>query len=267
MADGNSLGERLRTPPVARAMFSPSATLLAGGGAALGILIGGFPAGLVLAPVLGLGMWAVRVLAAAPRGLAKVHSKGLPEPWRSMVNDALRAKSRFTQIISTCAPGPLRDELNTISGRVDDGVREASSVARKGVMLDAARKNLDLGAATSDQERLTSERALRVQNNMDVVSLDTALAAVNSQLETGRRIERIAFEARDRLRVLNAQLDEVCAAAIELTVRPAGADAGGLSSQVDGIVTQLETLRTALDEAAGADAPTTQDSTLSASPL
>jgi hypothetical protein len=72
---------------------------------------------------------------------------------------------------------------------------------------------------------------------------------VQRQLAAGQRVETAAFEARDRLRVLNAQLDEAVAAVVEMSLRPsADRSAGAIRGQVNGIVDELEALRLALDE-------------------
>jgi len=244
----SKLPSPLRTPEVARAMFSPSAILLAGGGAALAILSGVW----VLAPVAAVAAWGARVAVAAPWGRGRrptINPGKLPEPWRGFVLDAARARQRFDQLIQQVPAGPLRDELGSIAERVADGVQECMEVARKGVLLDRARASLQLGQATSELDRLHGERSMRVQQGMDVATLDQAIVATQRQLEAGQRVEAVAFQTRDRLRVLNAQLDEATANVIELTVRPGATSAGQLSGQVDGIVDQLSSLRVALDEA------------------
>jgi hypothetical protein len=250
--DGDDAIERLpsplRTPEVARAMFSPSAILLAGGGAAIAILSGAW----VLAPFAAAGAWAARVAIAAPWGRGKrpaIKPGKLPEPWRGFVIDAARAQQRFDELIRQVPAGPLQDELRSIGRRVADGVQECQQVAQKGVMLDQARKSLQLGLVTNELQRLHGERSLRAQQGMDVSTLDQAIAATQRQLDAGQRVEAVAFQTRDRLRVLNAQLDEATAAVIELTVRPGATSAGALSGQVEGIVDQLTSLRVALDEA------------------
>lgn len=255
----------LRTPEVARAMFSPSAILLAGAGAAAAILSGAW----VLAPLAAVAAWGGRVAVAAPWGRGKrpaIKPGQLPDPWRGFVVDAVQAGHRFDELVRRVPAGPLRDELLSISERVRDGVQECWEVARKGVLLDRARQSLQLGQVTSELERLHGERSLRVQQGMDVTTLDQAIAATQRQLEAGQRVEAVAFQTRDRLRVLNAQLDEATAAIVELTVRPGATSAGSLSGQVEGIVDQLSSLRIALDEASAitptsgmASSPTLED--------
>jgi hypothetical protein len=241
------LPENVRTPAVARAMFSPSAILLGGGAASAIILAGLWP----LAPVAALLGWGARVALAVPR---KPHrdtiSPGkLPDPWRSFVLDAAKAAKRFDELVRTLPSGPLRTELTEVGLRVDEGVRECWEIANRGVALDRARSQLGLSQAANEVERLKGERTLRAQQGMDLASIDRAISAVQRQLAAGQRIETAAFEARDRLRVLDAQLDESVAAVVEMSLRPtADRSAGAIRGQVNGIVDELEALRLALDE-------------------
>jgi hypothetical protein len=240
------LPEEVRTPAVARAMFSPSAILLGGGAASAAILLGLWP----LAPVAALVGWGAKVALAVPRKRRSTINPGkLPDPWRTFVLEAAQAAKRFDDIVRTLPAGPLRTELAEVGGRVSEGVRDCWEIANRGVALDHARKQLALGQVAAELDRLRSERALRADQGMDVASIDMAINAVQRQLAAGQRIETAAFEARDRLRVLNAQLDEAVAAVVEMSLRPsADRSAGAIRGQVDGIVDELEALRLALDE-------------------
>ncbi len=60
----------------------------------------------------------------------------------------------------------------------------------------------------------------------------------------------MAAEARDRLRLLDARLDEAVARAVELSLGAGdAAAAGGLQGDVDQLVEEMEALRVALDDA------------------
>jgi len=260
------LPEQVRTPAVARAMFSPSAILLGGGAASAVILVGLWP----LAPVAALVGWGARVALAVPRRRhrAVINPARLPDPWRKFVFEAAQAARRFADMTKTLPTGPLRTELTEVGQRVDQGVQECWEIANRGVALDRARTQLELGQATNELDRLKGERDLRASQGMDLASIDQAINAVQRQLAAGQRVETAAFEARDRLRVLNAQLDEAVAAVVEISLRPtSNGSAGELRGQVDGIVDELEALRLALDEtdtissAPSADgaAPSTQE--------
>ena len=244
-----------RTPAVARAMVSPTAILLGGGAASLAILAGLWP----LAPVAALVGWGAKVALAVPRKKRSTINPGrLPDPWKTFVLEAAQAAKRFSDLVRTLPSGPLRAELTEVGQRVNEAVRECWEIANRGVRLDLARKQLGLSQAANELERLRGERNLRAQQSMDLGSIDRAITAVQRQLAAGQRIEASAFEARDRLRVLNAQLDEAVAAVVEMTLRPgAGSSAGAVRGQVNGIVDELEALRLALDETDTLTAPST----------
>jgi hypothetical protein len=75
---------------------------------------------------------------------------------------------------------------------------------------------------------------------------------LQSQLGSADRIQKVAYDARDRLRVLNAQMDEAVARAVELSLKATDIAAlGGLSQDVESLVVELESLRQALDETSG----------------
>jgi hypothetical protein len=60
----------------------------------------------------------------------------------------------------------------------------------------------------------------------------------------------VAAEARDRLRLLDARLDEAVARAVELSLGAGDVSAaGGLQGDVDQLVEEMEALRVALDDA------------------
>src|SRR5262245_21707876 len=119
-----SFRDRFFTPRVAEAIMSPLGILLAGVGAAAGILVG-LP--VVAAAGIGVAAWGGRVLAAVPRPapVARVDPSSLTEPWRSYGVQAVEAKKRFDNVVDSVAPGPLRERLELLSGRLDQGVDES----------------------------------------------------------------------------------------------------------------------------------------------
>jgi hypothetical protein len=62
-------------------------------------------------------------------------------------------------------------------------------------------------------------------------------------------MQAVSQDTRDRLRLLDARLDELVARSAEVSV--GAGDTGGLSDEVDGVVTELEALRLALEETGG----------------
>ncbi len=247
-----SFRDRFFTPPVARAMMSPSGILLAGAGASVAIVAGLGPIGaLVLAGVA----WAGRVGYAVPRqaGDDRIDPFTLNEPWRRFVQSSLQSQSRFDQAVHNAERGPLRDRLAEIGGRVHDAVRESWRIARQGQVLADASSQID----TAGVQRQLAE----VQANAGAPwaagsSLEKTAAALEAQLASANRLAAVTAEAQDRLRLLNARLDEMVARAIELSVDASQVDElGGLGSDVDSLVDEMEALRLAMDETDSLGAP------------
>lgn len=237
--------DRALTPRVARAVTSPSGMLLGGAGAAGGILAG-LP--VALAVLGGVVLWLVRVGVAIGRRprTERIDPFALKEPWRRFVQEALQAQARYRHAVDGTSAGPLRDRLSEIGGRIDAGVQECWRIARRGQELEAAVGRLDVAAVRrqlADVERQLAEPSAAGS------SLERTAEALRSQLSSAERLGRVAAEARDRLRLLDARLDEAVARATELSLSAAGTtELGGLDADVDGVVGDMEALRLALEE-------------------
>ena len=116
---------------------------------------------------------------------------------------------------------------------------ECWRVARQGHALADARSQLD----TTDAER---ELAGLDRNS---ASYDKTAEALQAQLASAQRLETTINDARDRLRLLDARMDEAVARAIELSVQGGDVELGGLGNDVDGLVGDMEALRQGLEEA------------------
>jgi hypothetical protein len=82
------------------------------------------------------------------------------------------------------------------------------------------------------------------------VELDRTLVALNVQLSTAARLREVSSAAADRLRLLNAQLGEAVAQAVELSLtEPSDLAVSRLSGNVDNAVRELEALRQGMNEA------------------
>ena len=234
-----SFRDRFFTPPVARAMTSPLGIVLAGVGAAAGILTGG---GIFAAIGLGVAAWAGRIAAAVPRDPRpdRIDPFTLGEPWRRAVQDALQAQARFEEAVSETRKGPLRERMEEIAGRIDTGVDEAWRVARQGQALVEARRRID----TKDAVRELAE----VEGRQGAAYERTA-ESLRAQLASAQRLEATIDDARARLRLTNARLDEAVARAAELSVAAHDVEQlQGLGDDVDALVTDLEALRLGLEE-------------------
>ena len=160
------------------------------------------------------------------------------ERWRGPVKGALQASARYSEIVASLPPGPLRQRLADIGASVDQGVEECWRVAQRGHALTAALSSLD---APGTRSRL-AEAAEGGDGQAVVASLE-------AQLASAARLEEVAEAARQQLVVLEARLHEAVAAAVELSQRVGdAAGAGRLGADVDDVVDQLAALRSALDE-------------------
>lgn len=232
--------DRLLTPPVARAVMSPLGIVAFGAATAAAILVG-----LPVAVAAGVGAlaWAGRVLAAVPRDAPapRIDAKALTEPWRGYVRGAQDAKRRFDRIVAATAPGPLHDRLAALSARLQDGVEESWRIAERGDDIDAALAQLDTDEARTELAQL---RALeRSGPNPD---RDATITSLEAQLASAQRMQAVAGNARDRLRLLDARFDELVTRAVEVSLGTA--DSAGLGGDVDDLVTELEALRLALED-------------------
>ena len=227
--------DRFLTPQVARAITSPSAILLAGAGAAVGILaVGPFGA------VVGAAAYAARVGLAVPRApKSDIDLSALVEPWRRFVVEAMDARQRYRQALDTAAAGPLRSRLTAIGERLDDGVEETWRIARRGMALESALRQLEDPGAVA--ERLGQARRAGADQRI--------IDSLKAQLDTTDRIAQVAADARQRLQLLDARLDEAVARAVELSLNADDAqDLLGVGSDVEAVVGEMESLRQALEE-------------------
>lgn len=241
-----SFRDRFFTPQTARAITSPSAILLAGVGASVAI-VGGLP--IAAAAAIGAAAYGVRVAFGIPRATTeKIDINQLRDPWRQFVVEAQVATRRYDKAVRGAAAGPLRERLAEIGRRIQTGAEECWRIARRGQELEDALRALE--DPRDVRRRLDEARGGGADERL--------VQALQSQIDSTERIIRVAAETRDRLRLLDARLDEAVARAVELSLRATDVgDLGGLGSDVDALVGDMEALRQALDETSSTRAGTT----------
>ena len=232
-----TLRDRFFTRPVARAITAPSSILLAGAATAGALLT---PIPVAAAALVGAVVYGARVAFAVPREeKSEVDLSQLREPWRSFVVEATVARKRYRKAVGDARPGPLRNRLVEIGNRLDEGVEQTWKIARRGMALESALAQLEDPAQV--QQRLEHARS----SGQD----ERIIQSLQAQLDSTARIRGVATQARERLQLLDARLDEAVARAVELSLGADDAAAlGGLGSDVDAVVGDMEALRQALEE-------------------
>jgi phage shock protein A len=131
------------------------------------------------------------------------------------------------------------------------GVEECWLIAKRGQTLVEARRGIDL--ADVDRQLADVAAQAAAYGGEDASTPDPSLAPVAQSLEaqraTAERLDRVIKQAHGELRMLDARLDEAVARTLELSAH-ASADATveGLGTDVDALVTEMESLRQALEE-------------------
>jgi hypothetical protein len=160
-----------------------------------------------------------------------IDSFALSEPWRRYVSAAQTAQRRYRDTVAATPPGPLRSNMESITRQVQRGVEECWMIAKRGDQLDEALGRLDTPSLQARLERADD---------------DATRASLQAQLASAQRIRTTRNDTDQKLRLLNTRLGELLAQAAEVSV---GADTtSDLGSAVDDVVTQLESLRLAVDD-------------------
>jgi hypothetical protein len=243
-----SLRDRLFTRKGARAITSPVG-VVGGVAVAVAAAVAGLP--LWAALVVGLAVWALNALRLLPRGRRpeRIDPFTLNEPWRRFVQDALQARTRFAAAVRRTPPGPLRDRLDEIGQRMQTGVEECWLVAKRGQALVTARRGIDLGQIDRQLARFGQADGAGRGDAGDPAR-DAVTQSLQVQRSTAVRLDGVIDRAQAELRLLDARLDEAVARTLELSAHAsteAGA-ASGLGTDVDNLVSEMESLRLALEE-------------------
>ena len=229
---------------------------MTGGAIAAAVLIS---PSLPLAALAGGLAWGARIGFELVRDRdERVDPFSLGDPWKRFVIDAQNAQNRYRRAVKRSRPGPLKERLAELGERIDQAVMECWRVACQGNNLGTALRQLETDRVEAELEQ--ARRDLADERGGSSASLKATVEALEAQMRSAQRLADVWRSSRDRLRVLNAQLDEAVARAVELSVGAGGSVAafGGLSDQVAEVVSDLESLRQALEETGGAgSAPAT----------
>ena len=184
----------------------------------------------ILVVAAGVLVAARRRKSPRPKRIA-IDPFALSDPWRRSVSSAQSAQRRYTEIVRAIPAGPLRSKMESITAQVQRGVEECWLIAKRGDELDTALNRLD-----------TSSLRARLESSTD----DATRTSLQAQLDSANRIRATRDDTEQRLRLLNTRVGELLAQAAEVSVGPDTTDE--LGSAVDDVVTQLESLRLAVEE-------------------
>ena len=162
------------------------------------------------------------------------------EPWRRLVQSAIRSQARYRAIVDATPSPTLRATLHDIAERVDQAVAECWLIARRGDQLGDV---LDGMAIARTREQLAA-----IDPASTVVSEQERAAALHARVDAYDRVAATSAATEARLRLLVARLDETVARGAELSLTGGDPAAAGLGSDVAGVVDELEALRLAFDE-------------------
>jgi hypothetical protein len=241
---------RLGPRRLAEAITSPASLLLAGSMGGLGVASSG-PKGLVFGAVAWLAatLFSLRKKGAPIGGgqVVRIDAFAVSEPWRQHVQSAIGAKLRFDRLVQNTQKGPLQERLQTIADRVNEGVSEVWTIAQRGHRLALSMDDMRIGEVRN--ELMRAEQAL--QRNSDqtrIPSLQGTRDSLKAQLDSAERLAGRGVSTIDRLRELDAKLDELVARGTELSI--AGSDDAfeDLRSDVDAVVNEMEALRKGMEE-------------------
>jgi len=162
------------------------------------------------------------------------------------VRDAQRAQSRYESAWRAANDGKTRERLRDIGASVEAGVRECWTVAKRSDTLARTVGELDLDGA---RERLAVVEAEMLASPTPTRA--STVASLTARMEAGRRMNERLEDARDQLQMLDARLDEIATAALEIVYQSGSiGTVAAVGSAVDEVVEELHILAAALDEAA-----------------
>lgn len=168
--------------------------------------------------------------------LAHVDADRVAARYALRVRDALDSRRRWQELVGSMREGALRDRLGGLSAQVDEGVLAVWSTVQRLSEIERIVATVDLDRVTDELKRVRRDPAA-----------DPAMVqALNDRFVSIQRMLNVVDDADDQLRLLDARLGAAVARAAEV-VLVAGADVPVLDDELGTVVTELESLRTALE--------------------
>jgi hypothetical protein len=201
---------------------------------------------LILALVALVAVGALVVVIRSARGSGANRSAIDPftvgEPWRQLVSGAVRSQARYRELVATAPEGAIREQLLAVAGRIDDAVDECWAIAQQGSKLDRTASQMRIEVTRSQLAGLPD-----ADDDADPAD-DERRAALQARVDAHARLVATARDAENRLRLLEARLQESAARGAELSATGGAAPVAALESEVGSVALELEALRSALEE-------------------
>jgi hypothetical protein len=162
------------------------------------------------------------------------------EPWRRLVQGAVRAENRYRQTLTSTPAGPMHERLAEIGTHIDDAVSECWRIAQRGYDLQHALDAMDIARSREQLAGIPTDAT-----DPDVVQ---RAAALSSRVAAYERIAATTEQTEQQLRLLVARLEETSARGAELSLTAGTPGVDALDQEVSGVVDELESLRLAFEE-------------------
>src|SRR5688572_6381289 len=90
---------------------------------------------------------------APPDPLAQIDPAALPPRWAPAVADALATRRRWHDVVGGIRPGPVRDRLTELGGRIDEGVLAVWETAVRAADAGRIADSLDAERVVDEYKR------------------------------------------------------------------------------------------------------------------
>ncbi len=151
----------------------------------------------ITAIVVAIGVaWGSRVALRKGAAKERIDPFTLTDPWRSYVQDAQSARTRFARIVDSVEPGPLEERLSSIEASIGDGVLACWRIAQSGHQLH----KMVLEVSKSPSESLARMRTREAETSAKLADLVRNL---------NEAVARAAELATSQYRDLDAVADDV----------------------------------------------------------
>lgn|GEM_PF-3274808 len=166
--------------------------------------------------------------------LADIRPEAAPPHLRTLVEDALAARRRWTATADRFATGPLQGRVRELGGQIDTGVRAIWEAALRLGELERVTASIDAGQITADYK--AAKRDPRAQPGL--------IEALEAKHRAAHRLLNAVDDAAARLRLLDVRLDAAVLQATELLLTGREEPTTELAS----VLEELDLLQRSLDQ-------------------